>query len=136
MYKRRVRVLFVATAPGGDAWTAAAYAWALGSDWLEPRYAAAATPDAAQRNTGTGAPEGDGPPRHVPWSAETLRWADLVVVSGAPRPEWNTQTPTRRWDPPAAAERSRCDFFRERVVGMIGGLRLMARGRPPRRRRG
>lgn len=136
MYKRRVRVLFVATAPGGDAWTAAAYAWALGSDWLEPRCTARATPDAAGGDGGAGAPGDDGPPRRVAWGEGALRWADLVVVTGVPRPGWKTQTPTRHWDPGARTGRCRCDFFRERVAGMIGGLRLLARGEPPRGRGG
>lgn len=136
VYKRRARVLFVG--PDDDAWVAAAYAWALGSAWIEVRCArtAGAHPDQGPAAPGGGNRRGHCvPPRVEPLTAPLRSWADSAVLVGAAdvgeaRAIWPGVT-VRSWNP-EGDRRQRCEGLRERVEGMIGGLRMLARGAPPR----
>ncbi len=108
MYLRRARVLFVATGDAVLAQRAVALAGRLGAEWVEARAAPSAEADA-------------------------LAWADLVVELGAAGELPPLPSGTRRvhWALDAAGG-NEARTLEARVRGMIGGMRLLARGRPPR----
>ena len=150
MFKRKVRVLFVCT--GNSARSQMAHAWArhLGAGWLEADSAGVA-PKGIHPCTVTVMREvGVDVSAHVskPLTPELIAWADLVVTvcahADAQCPVIPVGTQKRHWpvaDPAMFAGddaralpmfRAARDELRERVEGILGGLRLLAATRQDR----
>lgn len=133
MYKRRARVLFVEARPRGLAQTAVMWARQLAQEWVEPR-AAAWGVDASGEAPAPGV-------EHLwPVDAALLAWADLVVPLSADaqaRCQVPAGTRLKPWllelpeEPDAAAWAAASEQLRARVAGLAGGMRMLARGRPP-----
>lgn len=111
MYKRRARVLFIDAQDAGLARRAVQLAARHGGEWVEARASTRAGADAA-----------------------ALAWADLVVELGpglGEPPPVPVGTRAVCW-PVGAGDEGEPESLEARVRGMIGGMRLLARGRPPR----
>lgn len=104
MYKRRARIIFCSIRRVGLASKARQLAVELGAQWLE---ADAATTIELLR-------------------PEQLQWADLVVTLGTDRAislELPSHVRHSHWQMATADD----DILRERIEGMIGGLRMLSR---------
>lgn len=145
MYKRKVRVLFVCT--GNSARSQMAEAWArhLGGEWLEANSAGTA-PKGVHPHTLTVMREA-GVDMSVQSSKlltpDLMAWADLIVTvcahADAHCPVVPATVQKRHWpvaDPvTSAGDEAQAlhrflairDELRERVQGIVGGLRLLAR---------
>lgn len=115
MYKRPVRILFVHPQDGLHARQAAQWARDLGREWLE--------------SEGVVAAGGIG---EALWD-----WPDLVIYLDSPpehAPPWAGRTQCRIWRPDAGGDWE--SGVREKIRGLLGGLKLLARldhSRAPRR---
>lgn len=144
MYKRKVRILFLAVHPAACAQVAEGYARCLGAGWLECRSAypilSREDPPVHAFSEGNGVSEGLPP---APLTEDMLEWADLVVTLGGREEGFDLPLPpgTRRkhWDLTEFVqghgmdEQNRVrshsvqDEIQRRVQGIIGGIRLLAR---------
>ncbi|MHB1241089.1 MAG: low molecular weight phosphatase family protein [Gammaproteobacteria bacterium] len=146
MYKRKARVLFVAAELPWAAPMAAAYANALGSDWLESR---CASPGATGEDTRAIAVMAEArldlrAQAVMVLDPDLLDWADLVVTLGpaaaAHDPALASHPRRKHWpveDPRARAGaneavvldgmRAERDELRRRIEGMLGGLRMLGK---------
>lgn len=140
-YKRKARILFVCRDNGASSRMAEAFANALGGDVMEARSAgivpAVLDPAVIPCLAEAGIALRNEKPTAV--SPELIAWADLVVTLDEPAERNCPPVPhgaQRRFFPfpaPAAGTgRTACaelrDRIRARVDGMIGGLRMLARG--------
>ena len=143
MYKRKARILFVS---GHAVGASMAQAWAnlRGADWLEARAVCLDPqpphPLAITVMHETGAQLSSTPP--PTFTADVLAWADLVVTlcrdsdarvhalpPGVQKKYWPVPEPRLAGHEAeiGATLRALRDDLRERVDGLIGGMRLLAR---------
>lgn len=120
MYKRKAQVIFLDCTGSGAASTAARLTRELGPEWAEAR---AATLDADTHDGG------------ISRLDDALKeWADLIVYfdpqTGAKATPLPASTRLKHWplehdhgDPSPALT----DELRQRVAGMIGGMRMLSR---------
>lgn len=144
MYKRKVRILFLAAHPAAYAQMAEAYARHLGNRWLEPRSACLTLSHAATLVRAF--PEGNSVHEDLPppalFAEDMLGWADLVVTLGGREEEFGLSLPPgarrKHWGLAKSVQshetneqlrirlRSAQDEIERRVQGIIGGIRLLA----------
>lgn len=106
MYKRPVRVLFVHPRDDFRARQAAQWARDLGGEWLESDGISASGEACKKREA----------------------WPDLVIYLDSPPihgPTWTGRTQCRTW--PADAGGDWESGVREKIRGILGGLKLLAR---------
>ncbi len=145
MYKRKVRILFLAAHPVVCARMAEACAHDLGPGWLESRSACLTLshkdPLVRAFSEGNGVHEYLLPPALL--AEDMLEWADLVVTLGGREEEFDLSLPpsTRRkhWVLTESVQghetdeqiriklHSIQDEIKRHVQGIIGGIRLLAR---------
>jgi len=133
MFKRRLRIVFVQEHDQGLSRAAAGYAAAAHDDWLAPQAACVQDPGPALSDPLTAAVNELGialADEAVPWDAGAEPAPDLVITLGEAAwdalPALPAGTQHRHW-PLAGHDRATLAELVERVDGVVGGLRLLAR---------